>query len=139
MALHIKKIKPLNNDIITTADRYQSDVKENGIIVANKGDLKLYQTVIAVGPVIRNIEVGDTVMLDLMQYAIMKYKPNELKGDMYTNEIVGWRLPLIDVYDEEDKSKEVLRLNERNIQFVFDGVEVNESIIIPDKPIIITN
>jgi len=139
MALHIKKIKPLNNYLVVTGDKYKEDMRENGIIVANKGDLKLYQTVLAVGQVIRGIEVGDQVMIDPTQYAVMRYEENSLKKDLYKNQKIGWNLPWVTLDDEEGKPMECLLLTERDIKFVFEGEETNESIIIPEKPTIITN
>lgn len=139
MALHIKKIKPLNNYLVVTGDKYQEDMRENGIIVANKGDLKLYQKVLAVGQVIRGIEVGDQVMIDPTQYAVMRFEENSLKKDLYKNQKVGWNLPWVTLDDEKGDPRECLLLTERDIKFVFEGEEVNESIIIPEKPTIITN
>lgn len=139
MALHIKKIKPLNNYLVVTGDKYQEDMRENGIIVANKGDLKLYQKVLAVGQVIRGIEVGDQVMIDPTQYAVMRFEENSLKKDLYKNQKVGWNLPWVTLDDKNGNPRECLLLTERDIKFVFEGEEVNESIIIPEKPTIITN
>lgn len=139
MALHIKKIKPLNNYLVVTGDKYQEDMRENGIIIANKGDLKLYQKVLAVGQVIRGIEVGDQVMIDPTQYAVMRFEENSLKKDLYKNQKVGWNLPWVTLDDENGNPRECLLLTERDIKFVFEGEEVNESIIIPEKPTIITN
>lgn len=139
MALHIKKIKPLNNYLVVTGDKYQEDMRENGIIVANKGDLKLYQKVLAVGQVIRGIEVGDQVMIDPTQYAVMRFEENSLKKDLYKNQKVGWNLPWVTLDDENGNPRECLLLTERDIKFVFEGEEINESIIIPEKPTIITN
>lgn len=139
MSLHIKKIKPLNNYLVVTGDKYQEDMRENGIIIANKGDLKLYQKVLAVGQVIRGIEVGDQVMIDPTQYAVMRFEENSLKKDLYKNQKVGWNLPWVTLDDENGNPRECLLLTERDIKFVFEGEEVNESIIIPEKPTIITN
>ena len=139
MALHIKKIKPLNNYLVVTGEKYQKDIKENGIIVSNKGDLKLYQKVLAVGDVVRGIEVGNTVMINPMRYAAMKYKPNELKGDMYTNEIIGWKLPWVTLDDEDGISQECLLLVDSDIKFVCEVEETSEDIIVPKKPSIITS
>ena len=61
--LHIKKIKPMFNHLLLTADRFEKDVVESGIIVAKKGDLKLWQTVVAIGSTVRDIKVGDKVMI----------------------------------------------------------------------------
>lgn len=137
--LHIRKIKPLFTTVVTTGYKYEEDMHENGLIVAKKGDLKLYQKVIAVGSSVRDIQVGDTVMFNPKNYAVMKYDPNSVKNDMDMNKVVKWNLPWVIVDDENGKPQDCLLLNDRDIQFVFEGEEVNEKIIIPDKPSIIVN
>ena len=134
MALHIKKIKPLNNYLVVTGDKYQEDMKENGLIVSKKGDLKLYQKVLAIGQVIRGIAVGDMVMINPARYAVMKYDENSLKNDMDMNKIIKWNLPWVTLDNDEGEPQDCLLLTESDIQFVFEGEEVNESIILPDKP-----
>ncbi len=137
--LHIRKIKPLFTTVVTTGYKYEEDMHENGLIVAKKGDLKLYQKVIAVGSSVRDIQVGDTVMFNPKNYAVMKYDPNSVKNDMDMNKVVKWNLPWVIVDDENGKPQDCLLLNDRDIQFVFEGEEVNEKIIIPNKPNIIVN
>lgn len=137
--LHIKSIKPLFTNIVTTGDKYKEDMKANGIIVANKGDLKLYQKVLAIGSSVRDIQVGDTVMIDPKNYAVMKYDPNSLKNDMDMNKVIKWNLPWVVIDDEEGNPQDCLLLSDRDVKFVFEGEETNESIIIPDKPNLILN
>ena len=137
--LKIKKIKPLFTSVVTTGNKYEEDMKDNGIIIANKGDLKLYQTVLAVGSSVRDIQVGDQVMIDPKNYAIMKYDPNSIKNDMDMNKVIKWNLPWIMIDDEEGNPQDCLLLNDRDIKFIFEGEEVNESIILPDKPKFIIN
>lgn len=135
--LHIKKLKPLSTYLLTTANRYEEDMRENGLIVATQGDLKLYQTVLEVGPIVRDIKVGDQVMIDPKNYMVMKYDPNSIKNDMDMNKVIRWNFPFVEVDDEKGKAKECLLLTDRDIKFVFEGEETNETIIIPDKTIIL--
>lgn len=135
--LHIKKLKPLSTYLLTTANRYEEDMRENGLIVATQGDLKLYQTVLEVGPIVRDIKVGDQVMIDPKNYMVMKYDPNSIKNDMDMNKVIRWNFPFVEVDDEKGKTKECLLLTDRDIKFVFEGEETNETIIIPDKSIIL--
>ena len=62
--LKIKSIKPMFDSLVTTMNKYEEDGYENGVIVKQAGVLKEYQKVIAVGPAVRNIEVGDMVMIN---------------------------------------------------------------------------
>lgn len=135
--LHIKKIKPLFTKVLTTGDKYEEDMLTKGIIVANKGDLKLYQKVLAIGTSVRDIQVGDTVMINPRNYAVMKYDPNSIKEDMDMNKRVKWNLPWVTIDDENGKPKECLLLNDRDIEFVFEGEEKNETIIVEDNKILL--
>lgn len=137
--LRIKEIKPLFTSVLTTGDKYKEDMKDNGIIIANKGDLKLYQTVLAVGSSVRDIQVGDQVMIDPKNYAQMKYDPNSIKNDMDMNKVIKWNLPWVIVDDADGNPQDCLLLNDRDIRFIFKGEEVKESIILPDKPKLIMN
>ena len=141
--LHIKKIKPLFTNILVTGNKYEKDVKENGLIVEKAGELKLYQTVIAVGPMVRGIEVGDTIMFNPKSYEIKQYDPNSVKEDMGMNKVIRYKLPWVTVYDEEDKPQDCLLLTDRDIEFVYEGKEVTpdsseSKLIIPkEKKIIV--
>ena len=137
--LHIKSIKPLFTNLLVTGDKYEEDMRENGIIVANKGDLKLYQKVLAVGSSVRDINVGDMVKFNPKNYAVMKYDPNSIKSDMDMNKVLKWNFHWVTIDDEQGKPRECLMLTDRDIEYVFEGEETNESIIIPDKPELIIN
>lgn len=137
--LHIKKIKPMFTSILTTGTLYENDVKKDGIIIFKKGDLKLYQKVIAVGSSVRDIKVGDMVVFDPKPYLVMKYNPNSVQNDFDNNKIVKTNFPWVQVDDEEGNPQNMLLLNDRDVRFVFEGEEQVESVIIPDKPKIIIN
>lgn len=80
----IKKIKPQFTTVITTLDCYDEDVVIDGVITYPKGELKLYQRVVAVGDSVRNIKEGDLVLLNLANHISRKYKENSVKEDMDT-------------------------------------------------------
>ena len=139
MSLHIKKIKPLYSNILVTGDKYETDMVENGVITSAKGDLKLYQKVLAVGSMVRDVQVGDTIMFNPQRYAEKKYDPNSVKEDMGMNKIIKWNLPWVTMDDENGQPKDYLMLQDRDIQYVFEGEEVKETIIVPEKPKLIVN
>jgi co-chaperonin GroES (HSP10) len=144
MELHIKKIKPLFTNILVTGDKYEEDVKINGMITSQKGDLKLYQKVLEVGSMVRDVKVGDTVMFNPKDYAVMKYSENSIKNDMDMNKRIKWNLPWVTIYDEEGNSHDCLMLKDRDIEFVFEGEEVKDpepqtTLIMPKPKKIITN
>ena len=133
--LKIKTIKPLFTSIVTTGDKFEKDVTVGGIIQQDqkKGDLKLYQKVLAVGSAVRDIKIGDMVMINPIAYVRKKYPKESVQNDMDNNPTLSINIPTVPVTDENGNTQECLLLTDRDIQFVFEGEEVNESIIIPEK------
>lgn len=144
MELHIKKIKPLFTNILVTGNKYEEDCKEDGIIISKQGDLKLYQTVLEVGSMVRDIKVGDTVMFNPKDYAVMKFSENSVKNDLDLNKRIKWNLPWVTMYDDEGNAKECLMLKDRDIEFVFEGEEMKDpepktTLIMPKEKKFIAN
>ena len=140
--LKIEEIKPRFTDILVTGNEYEQDEKENGLIVAKKGDLKLYQTVLAVGSMIRDIKVGDQVMINPDGYKVTQYDPNSVKQDMGMNKIIGYKMPWVVIDDTEGNPQRCLLLKDRDIEYVFVGKETEESketLIMPKEKKLIFN
>ena len=133
--LKIKTIKPMFDSLVTTMNKYEEDGYENGVIVKQAGVLKEYQKVIAVGPAVRNIEVGDMVMINPIRYAKMKHKEGSLKNGVITdNPVIGYEFKTVTINDEE-----YLYLQSQDIMYSFEGEEVEDkkdNIILPDNKII---
>lgn len=132
--LHVTKIKPLFDHLLITADRFDKDMIHNGVIVAGKGDLKLWQTVVAVGSVVRDIKVGDKVMINPNDFAVKKYNKNSVQNDLDNNPVLTYNFPFETVDDEKGNQKDYLYISDRNIKYVFEGIEKDESLILPGKP-----
>lgn len=139
--LQITKIKPMFTDLIITADRFDKDAIEGGILIANKGDLKSYQTVVAVGSAIRNIEVGDKVMVNFEVFAEHKIPKGSVKEKMdVENPIVNYNIPWVSMVDEHGNNKTYIRIPENAVEFAFEGKEVDDTDIIQvQKPDILLN
>ena len=133
--LKIKTIKPMFDSLVTTMNKYEEDGYENGVIVKQAGVLKEYQKVIAVGPTVRNIEVGDMVMINPIRYAKMKHKEGSLKNGVITdNPVIGYEFKTVTINDEE-----CLYLQSQDIMYSFEGEEVEDkkdNLILPDNKII---
>ena len=84
--IRINEIKPLFTTIITTLDVYEEDLIENGALKAPQGSLRMYQKVLAVGSSVRDVKVGDTVLLNFSNYIVRKFKENSIKEDMSAQE-----------------------------------------------------
>ena len=136
--LNIKKIKPMANYLVTTKEEYtDEDVKKGGLIVKVKGALKEYQTVVAVGPLVRGIQVGDLVCINPRRYAKYKHNPGSLKDGVITdNPVVSYNFNVIEL----DHIPHLL-LTDQDIDFVIDDweeeKEPDSNIIIPERKIII--
>lgn len=137
--LHIKRIKPLFTSIVTTGDRFEEDMTSGGIIIARKGDLKLWQKVMAIGTSVRDIEVGDMVMINADHFAVKKYNKNSIQNDLDNNPVLDYRFNWVTIDDEDGEPQECLLLDNRDIQYVFEGEERKEVIQVPGKPKIIVS
>lgn len=137
MILTIKKVKPMFNSLVTTMDRYEQDLKVKGsslVDVTKSGSVKEYQKVIAVGPAVRGIEVGDTVFINPARYAVMKHKEGTLKDGVITdNPTVGYNFNTVDI----DGVPHLL-LFDNDIKFTAEIEEFDENpvVYIPDNKII---
>ena len=124
--LKIKKLKPQFTTVITTLDVYEDNLIEDGIVVAPKGALKLYQRVIAVGPNVREIKEGDLVLLNLQNYLKRKWKENSIKEDIENmEESYVYDFPKIIIGGEM-----YAKLQDRDIDGIiedYEEVEITES------------
>ena len=137
MVTIIKKIKPMFNGLITTMNRYEQDVKVKGtdLIESSKSKaVKEYQTVVAVGPMVRGIEVGDTVFINPNRYAVMKHKAGSLQdGVIKDNPVIGYNFDIVEI-----EGVNHLYLQDSDIKFVAEIEEFNENpLIYTEKPEII--
>ena len=132
--LKIKKIKPLFTSIVTTGDKFKHDDTQMGIITAKKGDLKLWQKVVAVGSSVRGVAVGDMVMINASHYAVKKYDATSAHEKLDANPVLQYVFNWVDMEDENGESKPYLLLDERDVMYAFEGEEVEEKILTQDKP-----
>lgn len=133
--MNIKKLKPLQDRILTTMNVYDFDIKEGGIITKSKGAVKEYQEVLAVGDFVKNIKPGDMVMITPDRYAVRKFKEDSIKNDLMKNDVVRYNLPVW-VVDGEQR----LLISDRDVLFVvedYDFSDEKESMIeVPSQKII---
>ena len=135
--LKIKKIKPMANRVLTTCELYNTVVDADGIIDTSKeeGAIREYQTVVACGPMVRDVKVGDLVVINPTRYAKMKHKEGSLKDGVITdNPVMGYDFPIMLIDD-----KPCLYIYDSDIDFVikeFEEVEtfsvVADDITAPD-------
>ena len=135
--LHITEIKPTYNHLLVTGDTFEKDMIQGGVIVAKKGDLKLWQKVVAIGPSVRDIKVGDMVMIIPDHFAVKKYNKNSVQNDLDNNPILTYNFPFETVDDEKGNPREYLYISDQDIRYVFKGYEKDEALIMPGKKMLI--
>lgn len=119
--INIKKVIPTFTNLITTMEKYSTDgLTSSGLVDANKqkGQLKEYQIVVAVGPMVRNCKVGDLVKINPSAYAEYKHRkvPNvaeEIEG--YSKQLTGYRFRTIELNGEPH-----LLLQDQDIEYVIE-------------------
>lgn len=126
------------NYLVTTKEEYtKDDVKNGGLITKMIGSLKEYQKVVAIGPMVRGIQVGDIVCINPKRYAKYKHQPGSLKDGVITdNPVVAYNFNVIEL----DHISHLL-LTDQDIDFIIEESEEEEvkeaPIIVPKKKIIV--
>lgn len=131
--LHVTEIKPLFNHVLTTAEKFDKDMVQNGVIIAGKGDLKLWQKVVAIGSTVRDIKAGDLVMIIPDHFAVKKYNKNSVQNDLDNNPVLSYHFPFETIDDEKGNPVEHLYISDNDVRYVFKGEEKDESLIVPGK------
>lgn len=90
------------NRVLTTCELYNEDVTNDGIIDASKeeGGIREYQTVVACGPMVKNVKPGDLVVINPTRYQVMKHKEGSMKDGVITdNPVVAYNFPILPIND----------------------------------------
>lgn len=118
--IRIKKLRPMFTNIVTTMDSYEEDVAVSGIIDTRKqkGALKEYQIVIAVGSAVRDIKPGDMVCINPIRYAQYKHDKSSLKDLAANNPITGYNFNVVEI-----DGKDCLLLHDQDIRYVIEDYE----------------
>lgn len=139
--LKIKKIKPMFTHLIVTMDRYEEDMTTVGGLIdthKQRGAVKEYQKVIAVGSCVRDINVGDLVFINPKNYRQLKHEKGSMKDGVITdNPVVGYNIPTVEI-----NGKQFMYLDDRDIEYIVeDYEEVKDSkpstVITPPTDIIV--
>lgn len=130
--LNIIKVKLLANYVLTTKNTYNGE-PDGGVIIP-KGTLKEHQKVVEVGPMVRNVKVGDLVSINPKRYAVTKYRDNDIKGDIeHMQKVVSYNIPEIEINHEKH-----LLITDQDIEFIIEEYEDEKpnGIVIPEQKII---
>ena len=136
--IKVKKIRPMFTKLITTANVYENNEGEHGIISRKAGVLKEYQKVVAVGSTVRGIEVGDMVLINPTRYAIKKRPDNSITNDIEGgNPVLSYSFDYVDIDGTPH-----LMLEDRDIDYVIEDYEevdnvINSALITPSSSLIL--
>lgn len=133
--LKIIECVPMLNHVILTANRYEeSDFNESLIDDEQKlvGNIKEYQTVVSVGPYVKDLKAGDFVVVNPKAYAkpIHKTKDTSVRGLLGDDEVeMRVEFPTIEINGIPH-----LFLYDRDIDMVITKHEfINDSVSNDDK------
>lgn len=134
MITTIKKIKPMFNGVVTTMNKYGNEYLKGTTMLdpTKSGTVKEYQTVVAVGPIVRGIEPGDVVYINPKRYAIMEHKEGSMHdGVIKDNPVIGYKFDIVEI-----EGVPHLYLADNDIKYVaeVEEFEENPSIVVPDAP-----
>lgn len=137
--INIKKVRPMFNQVICTMEKYSDEeIKTGSIIDVHKvnNPIKEYQTVVCVGPMVRNIKEGDLVMINPKRYSRMKHQEGSLKDGIVTdNPVISYNFNVIKL-----NNIDYLLLTDQDIDFVIEEYEEEKpqsDLIIPKNDIIV--
>lgn len=127
-----RKIRPTTNHIVTTMDKYEEDDSKLVLDVKElAGTVKDTQRVVAVGPLVRDIKVGDYVRICPDRYIKVKHT---LAEELNEKEMqVSINFPIVDLEDGR-----YLFLYESDVDYVIEefAPETTEKILYTPPTII---
>lgn len=124
---NIKKVKPLFTSVITSATVYSEDIiTKSGLVIPNKltGQLNPYQTVTAVGDMVKNIKVGDIVKINFKRYIKARHTPGSIDEDQniqHDDMSVVYELPTVEI-----NGVKFLNLQNSDIEYVVEDAEIGD-------------
>lgn len=116
---NVKKIKPMYTKVVLTANKYVESGNDLIVDVSKlKSGLTEYQKVIAVGPSVRDVKVGDIVCFKPDRYAQKQFAPNSVKADLMTNQVMRYNFPMVTL-----DGVDYLLVDEIDIEFIIEEYE----------------
>ena len=118
--LKIKRIKPIGCQVLVTKNLYGwDDFDDAGLIIHSRGDLKSYQTVIAVGDDVKFVKPGDVVEINYFKYCEFQDDPNSVKVNG-TNKIINLHLNIVEMVGEDDEPVDCFLIDQREVKYILE-------------------
>ena len=129
MGFKIKKIKPLFTGVITTANKYVGDqfADVNGLVLDTRkldGTLNPYQTVVAVGNMVKDFKEGDVVKINFKRYAVTQHTPgaiDEAQNKQFDNMSITYEIPTVEM-----NGISYLFVQVNDVEYVVEDYDVDE-------------
>lgn len=146
--LKVTNIKPCTNHIVTTMEMYSVEEVQSitGLVDASKmNTVKEYQKVLAIGPMVRDIKVGDIVRINPSRYIQILHKAGSLR-DIDKKTVTDEMHSAIDIPrevlytkgpDGVETSQTVLIIFDSDVMFIAEGEEFIPKVIAQPTKIII--
>lgn len=118
--LKLKRIKPIGCQVLVTKNLYGwDDFDDAGLIIHSRGDLKSYQTVIAVGDDVKFVKPGDVVEINYFKYCEFQDDPNSVKVNG-TNKIINLHLNIVEMVGEDDEPVDCFLIDQREVKYILE-------------------
>lgn len=118
----VKKIRPMFTDVYTTAEMLEEkDMKVGSLIDVSKANktIKEFQRVIAVGPHVNGINVGDLVCVNPTRFGKPYQKKNSIGAATEEYEtMISYQFDFIEI-----DGQPVLKLQDRDVSYVVEEYE----------------
>lgn len=140
MERKIASVRLLHYFILITSDCYTEEdekevVKNNKVLTFKQGELKPFQHVIAVGPLVRDIQVGDCVKFNPQRYLYPLHKEQSLKDGIIGDKVSGeYRIPTIIINGEK-----YFKITDADIDYIaeFEDPSVSSTVVYKKPEIIV--
>lgn len=121
--LKIKKIKPIGCQVLVTKNLYGwDDFNEAGILIHQRGDIKSYQTVLAVGDDVKWVKPGDVVEINFYKYCEFQDDENSIKVNG-VNQVVSLHLNVVEMVDKDGEPVDCFLIDQRDVKYILDDFE----------------
>lgn len=95
------------------------DFDESGLIIHKRGDIKSYQTVLAVGDDVKFVKPGDVVEINFYKYCEFEHDENSIKVNG-SNKVVNLRLNEVELIGEDNEPVACFFIDQRDVKYILE-------------------
>lgn len=118
--LELRKIKPVGSQVLVTKNLYGwDDFDDAGLIIHSRGDIKSYQTVVAVGDDVKFVKPGDVVEINFFKYCEFLDDPNSVKVNG-TNRVINLHLNIVEMVNEDGEPVDCFLIDQREVKYILE-------------------